>query len=180
MSDNAQPAKPTGTVLFTKEQIEKRAAEIGAQISKDYEGEEVYLVCTLKGAVMWMADIMKNILNDTEIDFVAASSYGSGTTSSGVVKIKKDLDGDIYDKNVIIVEDIVDTGTTLKFLKEHLADRNPKSIKICTLLDKPSRRIADVEADYVGFSIDNLFVIGYGLDYDQKYRNLPYISYLEG
>lgn len=180
MSDNAQPAKSTGTVLFTKEQIERRAAEIGAQISQDYEGEEIYLICTLKGAVMWMADIMKNIANDTEIDFVAASSYGSGTTSSGVVKVKKDLDGDIYDKNVIIVEDIVDTGTTLKFLKEHLADRNPKSIKICTLLDKPSRRIADIEADYVGFSIDNLFVIGYGLDYDQKYRNLPYISYLEG
>lgn len=129
---------------------------------------------------MWMADMMKNITNDTEIDFIVASSYGSGTSTSGVVKIKKDLDGDIYGKNVIIVEDIVDTGTTLKHLKAHLADRNPKSIKICTLLDKPSRRLVEMEADYVGFSIDNLFVIGYGLDYDQKYRNLPYISYLEG
>ena len=122
---------------------------------------------------------MKNIVNDAEIDFVMASSYGSGTTTSGVVKIKKDLEGDIYDKNVIIIEDIVDTGTTLKYLKEHLADRNPKSIRICTLLDKPSRRIADIEADYIGFSIDNLFVIGYGLDYDQKYRNLPYVGYIE-
>ena len=97
-----------------------------------------------------------------------------------MVKIKKDLDGDIYGKNVLIIEDIVDTGTTLKFLKEHLADRNPKSIKICTLLDKPSRRLVDVKADYIGFEVENLFVIGYGLDYDQKYRNLPYISYLEG
>ena len=168
MSENTDTM---GTILFTKEQIETRAAEIGAQISKDYEGEEVYLVGTLRGAVVWMGDIMKNIV---------ASSYGSGTTSSGVVKIKKDLDGDIYGKNVIIIEDIVDTGTTLKYLKEHLADRNPKSIRICTLLDKPSRRIAEIDADYVGFSIENLFVIGYGLDYDQKYRNLPYISYLEG
>jgi hypoxanthine phosphoribosyltransferase len=177
MSENS---KPVGTVLFTKEQIEARAAEIGAQISADYAGEEVYLVGTLKGAILWMADIMKNITCDTEIDFVVASSYGSGTTTSGVVKIKKDLDGDIYGKNIIIIEDIVDTGTTLKYLKEHLADRNPKSIRVCTLLDKPSRRVAAVEADYVGFVIDNLFVIGYGLDYDQKYRNLPYVGYLEG
>ena len=169
-----------GKILFTREQIEQRAHEIGQQISRDYEGEEIYPVGTLRGAVMWMADMMKNSINDTEIDFIVASSYGSGTSTSGVVKIKKDLDGDIYGKNVIIVEDIVDTGTTLKHLKAHLADRNPKSIKICTLLDKPSRRLVEMEADYVGFSIDNLFVIGYGLDYDQKYRNLPYISYLEG
>lgn len=169
-----------GTVLFTKEEIEAKAAEIGAQISKDYEGEPLYLIGTLRGAIMWMADVMKNITNDTEIDFIVASSYGSSTSSTGVVRVKKDLDGDIYDKNVIIIEDIVDTGTTLKFIKEYLADRNPKSIKICTLLDKPSRRVVDVEADYIGFPVENLFVIGYGLDYDQKYRNLPYISYLEG
>lgn len=169
-----------GKVLFTKEQIEERAREIGEQIAKDYEGEELYIIGTLRGAVVWMADMMKNISNDMEIDFIMASSYGSGTTSSGSVKIKKDLEGDIKGKNVIIVEDIVDTGTTLKFLKDHLAQRKPKSIKICTLLDKPSRRIADISADYTGFSIDNLFVIGYGLDYDQKYRNLPYVSYLEG
>lgn len=169
-----------GKVLFTGEQIEQRAAELAKQICEEYAGEELYLVGTLRGAVMWMADLMKHITNDAEIDFIVASSYGSGTTTSGVVKIKKDLDGDIYGKNVIIIEDIVDTGTTLKHLKAHLADRNPKSIKICTMLDKPSRRLVELEADYVGFSIENLFVIGYGLDYDQKYRNLPYISYLEG
>ncbi len=170
----------TINVLLTREQIEERAKEIGKQISEEYAGKSVYLIGTLKGAVMWMADIMKNLEIDTEIDFVVASSYGSGTSTSGVVKIKKDLDGDIYDKNVIIIEDIVDTGTTLHFLKKYLADRNPKSLKICTLLDKPSRRLVEMEADYVGFSIENLFVIGYGLDYDQKYRNLPYVGYLEG
>lgn len=169
-----------GKVLFTREQIEERAREIGEQIARDYAGEDIYLIGTLRGAVVWMTDMMKNIPNDMEIDFIMASSYGSGTTSSGSVKIKKDLEGDIKGKNVIIVEDIVDTGTTLKFLKEHLAEREPKSIKICTLLDKPSRRVADIHADYTGFSIDNLFVIGYGLDYDQKYRNLPYVSYIEG
>ena len=169
-----------GKILFTEEQIRQRAAEIGRQIAEDYAGEPVYLVGTLRGAVVWMADIMKAIPNEKEVDFVMASSYGSGTTNTGVVKIKKDLEGDIYGKNVIIIEDIVDTGTTLKHLKAYFADRNPKSIRICTLLDKPSRRIADIQADYIGFEIENLFVIGYGLDYDQKYRNLPYISYLEG
>lgn len=170
----------TRKVLFTREQIEHRAKELGEQICSDYKGEPLYIIGTLRGAVMWMADIMKNITCDTEIDFIMASSYGSGTESSGNVRIKKDLEGDIAGKNVIIIEDIVDTGNTLKFLKEYLAGRNPKSIKICTLLDKPSRRVAPIEADYIGFSIDNLFVIGYGLDYDQKYRNLPYVSYLEG
>lgn len=169
-----------GKILFTEEQIRRRAEEIGRQIGEDYAGEPVYLIGTLRGAVVWMADIMKSVPNETEVDFIMASSYGSGTTTTGVVKVKKDLEGDIYGKNVIIIEDIVDTGTTLKHLKAYLADRNPKSIRICTLLDKPSRRIADIQADYVGFEIENLFVIGYGLDYDQKYRNLPYISYLEG
>ena len=169
-----------GKILFTEEQIQTRAAEIGKQIAEDYAGEEVYLVGTLRGAVVWMGDLMKHITNDAEIDFIVASSYGSGKTTSGVVKVKKDLEGNIYGKNVIVIEDIVDTGTTLKFLKKHLAERNPKSIKICTLLDKPSRRLVDIKADYVGFEIENLFVIGYGLDYDQKYRNLPYVSYLEG
>jgi len=175
MADNT-----VGTILFTEEQIRRRAAELGQQIAEDYKGEPLYLIGTLRGAVVWMADMMKAIPNDQEIDFMMASSYGSGTTSSGVVKIKKDLEGDIYGKHVLIIEDIVDTGTTLSHLKKYLADRNPKSIKICTLLDKPSRRTADIQADYIGFEIDNLFVVGYGLDYDQKYRNLPYISFLEG
>ena len=134
---------------------------------------------TLRGAVMWMAELMKNITCDTVIDFVMASSYGSGTESSGNVKIKKDLDTDIAGKNVIIIEDIIDTGNTLAALRDLFASRRPRSLKICTLLDKPSRRTAAVKADYVGFEIENLFVIGYGLDYDQKYRNLPYVSYLE-
>ncbi len=169
-----------GRVLFTEEQIIKRARELGREIAEDYNGEPIYMVCTLRGAVVWMADMMKNIPNDVEIDFIMASSYGSGTISSGSVNIKKDLEGDISGKNVLIIEDIVDTGITLSHLKKHLEKKGPKSVKICTLLDKPSRRIADVKADYTGFSIDNLFVIGYGLDYDQKYRNLPYISYIEG
>ncbi len=169
-----------GKILFTKEQIENRAAEIGQQIAKDYGNEPLYLICTLRGGVVWMADMMKNIANDTEIDFISASSYGSGTVSSGQVKIKKDLDGDIEGKNVIIIEDIVDTGTTLSNLTKLLWQRNPKSLKICTMLDKPSRRLVDIKADYIGFEIENLFIVGYGLDYDQKYRNLPYISYLEG
>ncbi|MDY6037445.1 MAG: hypoxanthine phosphoribosyltransferase [Eubacterium sp.] len=169
-----------GTILYSQKEINKRAKEIGEQISKDYKGEEVILIGTLKGAVLWMADVMKEIKLDTKIDFVAASSYGSATTSSGVVKITKDIGMDLFNKNVIIIEDIVDTGTTLKYLKEYIGARNPKSVKICTLLDKPARRKAEIEADYVGFVVDDLFIIGYGLDYDQKYRNLPYISYLEG
>ena len=166
-------------VLISREDIEAKAAEIGAQIVKDYEGEPVYLICTLRGAIMWMSELMKNINCDAEIDFIQASSYGSSQTSSGVVKIKKDLEGEIYNKNVIIVEDIIDTGNTLKLLKEYLQDRNPKRIKICTLLDKPSRREADVKGDYVGFEIENLFVVGFGLDFAQKYRNLPYVGYIE-
>lgn len=169
-----------GKILFTQEQIWERAKEMGIQISKDYEGEEIVVIGTLKGAIMWMSDILKNLSLDTKIDFISASSYGSGTMSSGVVKITKDIHMDLFNKNVLIIEDIIDTGTTLKYLKDYIGERNPKSIKICTLLDKPSRRIADVQGDYIGFTVDDLFVIGYGLDYDQKFRNLPYISYLEG
>lgn len=173
-------ANTVGKVLFTEEQILARAKEIGKQITEDFAGEEVILIGTLKGACLWMSDIMKAIDLDTRIDYIVASSYGSSTTTSGVVTIKKDIEEDLYNKNVIIVEDIVDTGTTLKFITEKFAERHPKNLKICTLLDKPSRRTADIKADYIGFEIDNLFVIGYGLDYDQKYRNLPYVSYLEG
>ncbi len=175
MSDQGQ----VGKILYTDKDIQKRAKELGRQISKDYKDEEIVLLGTLKGAVMWMSELMKHITCDTQVDFVQASSYGSSTTSSGVIKIKKDIDMDIYNKNVIIVEDIVDTGMTLKYLKEYLEDRNPRSVKICTMLDKPSRRKNDLEADYIGFVVEDLFIIGYGLDYDQKYRNLPYVSYLE-
>lgn len=169
-----------GKVLYTEEQIRNRAKELGAIISKEYEGKKLVVIGTLKGAYVWMADLLKEINNDLCIDFVVASSYGSGTTTSGVVKIKKDIEVDIYKKDVIIVEDIVDTGTTLKALKKYLGERNPNSIKICSLLDKPERRLVDIKVDYVGFEIPNLFVVGYGLDFDQRYRNLPYISCLEG
>ena len=125
------------------------------------------------------SDIMKNLCLDTQIDFISASSYGSGTTSSGRVKIKKDIELDITGKNVLIIEDIIDTGNTLKYLRDYFLSQDPKSVRICTLLDKPSRRTADVRADYIGFTVDDLFIIGYGLDFDQKYRNLPYISYLD-
>lgn len=169
-----------GKILFTEDQIRNRAKELANQIAIDYQGEEVILLCSLKGGILWMADLMKEMTIDVKIDFVAASSYGSGTTSSGVVKITKDVDMDLFNKHVIIVEDIVDTGTTLKHLRDYLKERNPKDVKICTLLDKPSRRTIDLTPDYIGFTVEDLFIIGYGLDYDQRYRNLPYISYLEG
>lgn len=167
-------------VLFSQEEVWNRAKEIGEQISKDFEGETVVLLGTLKGAIMWMGDIMKNVTVDTEIDFISASSYGSGTTSSGVVKITKDINLNLYGKNVVIVEDIIDTGTTLKYLVDYISQRNPKSIKICSLLDKPTGRKVEIEGDYIGFTVGDMFIIGYGLDYDQKYRNLPFVGYLEG
>ncbi len=171
-------ANTVGTVLITEEQIKARAKEIGMQISEEFAGEEVMLIGILKGATLWMADVMKNITLDCTIDFMACSSYGSSTKTSGVVKINKDLDSDIEGKNVIIVEDIVDSGITLSYLEKYLANRGPKALRLCTLLDKPAGRRSEVQPDYVGFEVDDLFIIGYGLDYDQKYRNLPYISYL--
>ncbi len=166
-------------VLISKEQLAAKVAELGAQISKDYEGEELFLIGILKGSVPFMADLMRAITLDVEMDFMSVSSYGSGTKSSGVVRILKDLDSDIAGKNVLIVEDIIDSGLTLAYLKEYLAKRNPKSIKIVTMLSKPARRKADIEADYTGFTIDDKFIVGYGLDIDQKYRNLPYISWIK-
>lgn len=168
-----------GTVMITQQQINERAAEIGRQIEKDYAGESIVLVGILRGAVVWMADIMKNVNLDMRIDFMAVSSYGSATKSSGIVKINKDLDTDIEGKHVIIIEDIVDSGITLNYLKGYMENREAKSVKICTLLDKPEGRKVDIDVDYIGFTVDDRFIIGYGLDYDQKYRNLPYISYLE-
>ncbi|MEG0391344.1 MAG: hypoxanthine phosphoribosyltransferase [Anaerovoracaceae bacterium] len=167
-----------GEVMITQEEILNRAAEIGRQISEDYHGESVFLIGILRGAILWMADLMKTIETDVEIDFMACSSYGEATKTSGVVKINKDLSSDISGKNVIIVEDIVDSGITLNYLKGYLSNRNPKSIKICSLLDKPEGRRVDIEADYVGFTVEDKFIVGYGLDYNQKYRQLPYISFL--
>ena len=168
-----------GEIMITQEQIDERARQIGAQITEDYKGEEVVLVGILRGAVLWMGDIMKNVDLDMIIDFMAVSSYGASTKSSGVVKIIKDLDSDIERKNVIIVEDIVDSGTTLNYLKHYLQNRNTKSVRICTLLNKPAGRRVEIDVDYIGFEVDDRFIVGYGLDFDQRYRNLPYISFLE-
>ena len=167
-----------GTVLIDEARILKRAEEIGAQITEDYRGEELVLIGILRGAVMWMSDIMKRIDGDVSIDFMAVSSYGAATKSSGIVRINKDLDSDIDGKHVIIVEDIIDSGTTLEYLINYLNAHSPKSIKTCALLDKPGGRRVKLDADYVGFTVDDKFIIGYGLDYDQKYRQLPYISWL--
>lgn len=168
-----------GKVLYTQEEITRRAKEIAKQIDKDYEGQELILLGTLKGSVPWLVDIMKYTTIETRLDFITASSYGSSTTSSGVVKISYEPETNMYNKHVLVVEDIVDTGNTLKYLLAKLEERGPKSVRVCTMLNKESRRTADFHADYVGFEVEDLFVIGYGLDYDQRFRGLPYISYLE-
>ncbi|MDO4176656.1 MAG: hypoxanthine phosphoribosyltransferase [Bacillota bacterium] len=168
-----------GTVMITEEQILAKADEIGKQIEKDFAGEEIVMVGILRGAVLWMADIMKHVNLDMTIDFMAVSSYGAATKSSGIVKINKDLDTDIEGKSVIIVEDIVDSGVTLNYLMGYFESRGAKTVKICALLDKPEGRRVDLKADYVGFEVDDRFIVGYGLDFDQRYRNLPYITWLE-
>jgi hypoxanthine phosphoribosyltransferase len=165
--------------LIGSEETIKRIEELGKEISKDYEGKEVTTICVLKGGVMFMAELAKNISVPLTMDFMAVSSYGNETSSTGVVKIIKDLDGSIEGKDILIVEDIIDSGRTLSYLMKLLEERKPHSIKICTLLDKPERRIVDVAVDYVGFSIPDEFVIGYGLDYQQNYRNLPYIAVVD-
>lgn len=167
-------------VLLTEEEVDKRVFEIASQINKDYEGKEVHLICILKGGALFMCELAKRLTVPVSFDFMSVSSYGSGTESSGNVKIIKDLDESIEGKEVLIVEDIIDSGRTLKNLKEMLSERGPKSMKICTLLDKPSRRVEKaVKVDYTCFEIPDEFVVGYGLDYDQKYRNLPYIGVVE-
>ena len=167
-----------GRILISEEEILRRAREIGQQITKDYKGEEVVVLGTLKGSLLWMSDVVKNINLDVKLDFIQASSYGSSTISSGVVKVGYEPSENMYNRNVIIMEDIVDTGNTLSYIVKKLEERNPKSVKICTMLDKPSRRVSDIKADYIGFEVENLFIVGYGLDYDQRFRNLPYVSYL--
>ena len=163
-------------VMLSEEEVDRRIQEIGEQISKDYEGRQVHLVCVLKGGSFFMCELAKRITVPVSLDFMSVSSYGSETKSSGVVRIVKDLDEPLKDKDVLVVEDIVDSGRTLSYLMEMLKDRGPKSLRLCTLLDKPDRRVVDVNVDYTGFQIPDEFVVGYGLDYDQKYRNLPYIG----
>ena len=168
------------TVLVSEEQLKAKVAELGARISKDYEGKNLVLVSILKGSVVFMADLLRAVTIPCNIDFMVVSSYGgSNTTSSGLVKIIKDLDGDLSGKDVLIVEDILDTGITLSNLVPMLKMRHPNSVKICTILSKPSRRMADIEPDYCGFEVPDEFVVGYGLDYDEKYRNLPYVGVLK-
>lgn len=166
-------------VLLTEEEVDAKIQEIGEQISKDYAGKQVHLVCVLKGGSFFMCELAKRITVPVSLDFMSVSSYGSETKSSGVVKIVKDLDEPLKNKNVIVVEDIVDSGRTLSYLLEMLRDRGPESLALCTLLDKPDRRVIDVPVDYTGFQIPDEFVVGYGLDYDQRYRNLPYIGIVE-
>ena len=170
---------PKISVLLSEEIVDKRIQELGEQISKDYAGQEIHLVCVLKGGVFFMCELAKRISLPLSMDFMSVSSYGDDTESSGIVKIIKDLDEKLEGKEVIIVEDIVDSGNTLSYLLEILKQRKPSSLKICTLLDKPSRRISEVAVEYTGFEIPDKFVIGYGLDYMQKYRNLPYIGVVE-
>ena len=167
------------SVLIPQEELEGRIREMAAQISKDYEGEKLHLVCILRGSIFFTCELAKYITVPVTIDFMSVSSYGDGTESSGRIKIMKDLDDSIKDKNVLVVEDIIDSGHTLSHLLSFLKVREPKSLKLCTLLDKPDRRVVNVDVDYVGKEIPDLFVVGYGLDYAQKYRNLPYIGVVE-
>ena len=165
--------------LFSEEAIDARIRELGAQISRDYAGKELHLICVLKGSSFFTCELAKRITVPVYLDFMSVSSYGSETTSSGVVKIVKDLDSPLKGKDVIVVEDIVDPGHTLSYLMGMLKGREPASLRLCTLLDKPERRVAEVFVDYIGFTIPDKFIVGYGLDYDQKYRNLPYIGTVE-
>lgn len=173
------PAAPTLSILLTREQIATRVTEMGRQISQELAGESVVLVGVLKGAALFLADLARAIDADCTFDFVSASSYRSQTVSSGAVQLLKDLTEPIEGKNVIVVEDILDTGVTLSFLRSHFEGHRPASLRIATLLDKPSRRIRPIQADYVGFSIPDEFVVGYGLDYAEHYRNLPDVRILK-
>lgn len=165
-------------ILIDQETIQKRVKELGEQISRDYEGKTITLVCILKGGLMFLCDLAKHITVPVKYDFMSVSSYGDSTQSSGVVRITKDLEESIEGKHIIIVEDIIDTGLTLSYLLNNLLSRNPASLKICTLLDKPDNRRVEIPVDYVGFKVPNEFLVGYGLDYQQLYRNYPYVFVL--
>lgn len=162
--------------LISEEKIANRIEQLGKQISEDYKDEDLVLVALLRGSALFLADISRKITANCRIDFMCVSSYGNSMTTSGNINIKKDLDEDICGKNVLIIEDIIDTGTTLYKIKDFLLQREPKSLKICSLLDKPSRRIHNVKIDYIGFTIPDVFIVGYGIDYAQEYRTLPYLG----
>lgn len=166
-------------IVMTAEVLKKRVNEMGAEISKNYVGKNPVIICILKGSAIFTADLVRAIDIPVELDFMALSSYGSSTVSSGVVRIKKDIDADVTGRDIIIVEDIVDSGLTLKYINEYFQQHNPASIAICALLDKPKAHQTDLKIDYVGFEVGNDFVVGYGLDFNQKYRNLPYIGILK-
>lgn len=163
-------------IMLSEEKVNARIAELAKQISEDYAGRTVHLVCILKGSIFFTCELAKRITVPVTLDFMSVSSYGDGTKSSGVVRLIKDLDEPLQDKDVIVIEDIIDSGRTLSYLLENLSRRNPASLRLCTLLDKPERRVTDVKVDYTGFVIPDEFVVGYGLDYAQRYRNLPYIG----
>ena len=166
-------------VLITEEEVDARIRELGEKISKEYEGKQIHLICVLKGGVFFMCELAKRITVPVSMDFMCVGSYGDGTKTSGVVRLAKDLDESIENKEVLIVEDIIDSGNTLYYLMDVLRQRKPASLRLCTLLDKPDRRVKDVHVDWTGFEIPDEFVVGYGLDYAQKYRNLPYIGVVE-
>ena len=175
-AENGQNIK----VYLTEEEINKRVAEIAAEITERFKGESVYLVCILKGSIFFTTELAKRIDLPMNIDFMTVSSYGASTVSSGVINVKQDLSGSIEGENVIVVEDIIDSGNTLSRLLQLFKSRNPKTLTLCTLLDKPERRVVkDVVVDYTGFVVPDKFIVGYGLDWDQKYRNLPYIGFVE-
>ena len=167
-------------VLISEEEVDARIRELGEKISKEYEGKQIHLICVLKGGVFFMCELAKRITVPVSMDFMCVGSYGDGTKSSGVVRLAKDLDESSENKEVLIVEDIIDSGNTLYYLMDVLRQRKPASLRLCTLLDKPDRRVKDVHVDWTGFEIPDEFVVGYGLDYAQKYRNLPYIGVVEG
>ena len=166
-------------VLISEEEVDARIRELGEKISKEYEGKQIHLICVLKGGVFFMCELEKRITVPVSMDFMCVGSFGDGTKSSGVVRLAKDLDESIENKEVLIVEDIIDSGNTLYYLMDVLRQRKPASLRLCTLLDKPDRRVKDVHVDWTGFEIPDEFVVGYGLDYAQKYRNLPYIGVVE-
>ena len=172
--------RPVGETIVEAEALQQRVAELGAQISRDYAGRDLFMMGVLKGAVFFVADLMRQVEVGCELDFMAVSSYGSLTDSSGVVRILKDLDSSIEGKDVLIVEDIVDSGLTLNYLLRNLRARSPRSLEVCALLVKPGRRQIELPIRYVGFEIPNRFVVGYGLDLDQRFRNLPYVAALDG